>query len=188
MHRKGGHFAFREDSAEIRVEYRHKLFRLLILSRIQRLHFRLQRIFDVDSFVDAPNGTGQVIGQSHDKSRAPLNLGAHADPRHGFSDQSNDLRRNICQQFRHMIRITTVGGDESPDDLGLVNTLPRLGLEAKATPSENHFAFPVFRQDNIVIEYAKHFHCFRSLPDIDVVSAGCRALHHRPSHRYPSSG
>ena len=68
-----------------------------------------------------------------------------------------------------MIGVTPVGGNETLDDFPFVDALTGFGLESQSTPGQYHFAIPILRQDDVVVEYAKYFHRFVPSPDGDVL-------------------
>ncbi|ADB09157.1 conserved hypothetical protein [Bifidobacterium dentium JCM 1195 = DSM 20436] len=129
-----------------------------VFARIQRTHFRLERVFDGLPFLRPLDRAADMVGQCHDQCGLRLDLLGKPGTGHGIGNQSNDLRRDPGQQFGHMVGIPAVRRNESADDLRIVDMLARFGLEAYATTGENHLTVAILGQHDIVVEYTKNVH------------------------------
>ncbi len=150
--------ALRQHPAQIVIHGVDQRLALGVFARIQRAHLRLKRIFDGLAPLRPLNRAADMVGQRHDQCGLGLDLLGESGTGHGIGDQADDLRRDPGQQFGHMVGIPAVRGNESADDLRVIDMLSRLGLEAYAATGENHLTVAVLGQHDIVVEYTKNVH------------------------------
>ena len=187
MHGERDRLVGGQDAVQIPVELGDQPLGLRIFLRVQRLHLHLQRILDRRAVLQPAHGAGDVVGQRHDQRWLRFGLRLQPDAGHGIGHQTDDLGRNAGEQFRHMVGIAAIRGDEYAYDLRVIDLLAGPGLEAQPSTGDDHFARAVRGEHDVVVEYAKHFHD-APLPDLFRLSAGCRAPGRPRRHRRPSVG